>query len=307
MLKKHKIIISIIFLGFFLWLIWPRKNEETSTTPIPPKAIPTIEMDNNQAIFPETLKKIGEVNWNSEIKQDYPEKLNKITIKRKIIDEKRENEIKKYLGINDQNGYVLKDVNYIQYSNMPKNLESMPINNNWEIGQLKNKLRKIASDLNNEMDLKIEWTNTSYRKYSQPYLIETTQNEAQFLEIDGDYMVNETRLTTFHGESIRAFFDGQGNLLKISIYLKPEILNTNDYWEIMTPEEAKNASINNYRAGINDLYDEIKKVNLTQVHLVQVYDNLEESVGPYFLFDGNTYSQREQKPVNLPVLLRAEK
>jgi hypothetical protein len=120
-------------------------------------------------------------------------------------------------------------------------------------------------------------------------------------------MVNETRLTTFHGESIRAFFDGQGNLLKISIYLKPEILNTNDYWEIMTPEEAKNASINNYRAGINDLYDEIKKVNLTQVHLVQVYDNLEESVGPYFLFDGNTYSQREQKPVNLPVLLRAEK
>jgi len=96
-------------------------------------------------------------------------------------------------------------------------------------------------------------------------------------------------------------------LLKISIYLKPEVEMTNSYWQIMSLEEAKNSPINRYRAGLNDLYDEIDKVNLTQVQLVQVYDNKTERVEPYFLIDGNTFSNREQKPVNIPLLLRADR
>jgi len=306
--KKYKwIILGTVFLGLFFWLIWSKNSGQLANVPTVPGVAPTLEVDNSQTSFPETLKKIGTVNWNPEIKQNYQNELKKITVKRKIIDEKREGEIIKYFGINKQNGYIVKEQNYIQYTNMPSNLDKVPVGTNWEIDELKNKLRKIVSDLNNEIGLEVEWTNTSYRKYNQPYLVETTQNEAQFLEISGDYVVGETRLTTFHGESIKAFFDGQGNLVKIMIYLKPEVKTTDGYWQIMTLEEAKNSSINRYRAGVNDLYDEIGKVNLTQVQLVQVYDNMEESINPYFLLEGNTFSPREQKPVNLSVLLGAEK
>jgi len=308
MLKKYKwIILGILFLGLFFLLILPKNSGQPANVPTVPIIVPTLGVNNNQANFPETLKKIGAVNWSSEIKQNYPEELKKITVKRKTIDEKREVEIIKYFGINEQNGYVLKDQNYIQYTNMPSNLDKVPVSTNWKIGELKNKLRKIASDLNNEIGLEVEWTNTSYRKYNQPYLVETTQNEAQFLEISGDYVDEGIRLTTFHGESIKAFFDGQGNLLKISIYLKPDVKTTDNYWQIMTLEEAIKSPINSYRAGVNDLYNEIGKVNLTQVQLVQIYDNMEESINPYFLLEGNTFSPREEKPVNLSVLLGAEK
>lgn len=305
--KYKRIILGAVFLGLFFWLVWPKNNSQPVNIPTVPGVVPTLGVENSQTTFPETLKKIETVNWNSEIKQDYPEKLKKITVNREIINEIREGEIIKYFGINKQNGYIVKEQNYVQYTDMPSNLDKIPVTTNWEIGELKNKLRKIASDLNNEIGLEIEWTNTSYRKYNQPYMIETIQNEAQFLEISGDYLVEGMRLTTFHGESIKAFFDGQGNLLKISIYLKPEIKITDSYWQIMSLEEAKNSSINKYRAGVNDLYDQIGKVNLTQIQLVQIYNNETESVEPYFLLEGNTFSTREQKPVNLPVLLKALK
>ena len=308
MFKKNKwIIFGILLLGLLFWSIWSKNGSQPSNVPTVPGVAPTLGVENNQTNFPETLKNIGAVNWSSEIKQNYPKEIKKLTIKRKIVDEKREAEINKYFGINTQNGYVLKEQNYIQYTNMPINLEKVAVNTNWEIGELKNKLRKIASDINNEIGLQVEWTSTSYRKYNQPYMVEATQNEAQFLEISGDYVVDETRLTTFHGESIKAFFDGQGNLLKISIYLKPDVKTTDNYWQIMTLEEAIKSPINSYRAGVNDLYDEIGKVNLTQVQLVQIYDNEKESIGPYFLLEGNTFSPREEKPINIPVLLRADK
>ncbi len=308
MIKKNKLIIlGIIFLGLFIWLIWPKDKKEPTKTPIVPGIAPTLGVDNKQTTFPETLKKIGAVNWNSDIKQNYPEEFKKITIKRKIIDEKIEGEIIKYFGINKQNGYVVKELNYIQYTNMPSNLDKVPVTTKWEIGELKNKLRKIASDLNKETALEVEWTNNSYRKYNQPYLIETTQNEAQFLEISGDYLVDGMRLTTFHGEAIKAYFDGQENLVKIMIYLKPEIKTTDDYWQIMTLDEAIKSPINNYRAGVNDLYDEIGKVNANQIQLVQIYDNKRESVEPYFILEGNTFSPKENKPINIPVLLKADK
>lgn len=308
MFKKYQwVIIGILFLGLLFWSIWSKKGSQSSNVPTVPGVAPTLGVDNSQTNFPETLKNIGTVNWSLEIKQNYPEQLKKITVKRKTIDEKREGEILKYFGINEQNGYVLKEQNYIQYTNMPKNMDKVPVTTSWEIGELKNKLRKIASDLNNEIGLEVEWTSTSYRKYNQPYMVEATQAEAQFLEISGDYVVDETRLSTFHGEAIKAFFDGQGNLLKISIYLKPEVRTTDDYWQIMTLEEAKNSPINRYRAGVNDLYDEIGKVNATQIQLVQIYDNKTESIEPYFLLEGNTFSTRDQKPVNLSVLLKAIK
>jgi hypothetical protein len=308
MFKINKgIIIGILFVGFFFWLMLSKNNDQSSNTSTVPKVAPTLGVDDYRVTFPETLKKIETVNWNSEIRQNYPSEIKKISVARKMVDEKREAEIKKYFGISEQNGYVLKDQNYIQYTNMPNNLDKVPITIEWNIGELKNRLRKIASDLNKETGLEVVWTRTSYRKYNQPYIIETTQNEAQFLEISGDYIVNGTRLSTFHGESIKAYFDGKGNLIKISIYLKPEIKTTDSYWQIMTVEEAKNSPINNYRAGVNDLYDDIEKVNITQTSLVQIYDNLEENVNPFFLLEGNTFSSREKKPVNLSILLKAEK
>lgn len=306
MVKKYWwIFLIILFLGIFLVLTKPRKKERVGI--IPPTATPLPGLEKIDEIYPETLRQVGGVNWSPEIKDAFPRELRKMMIKKKIINEQREKEIISYLGISPQNGYIQKDFNYIQLTNMPENIASLPVGSSWDIQERQNKVRKIIGDLNQEKDIEINWAKPVYRKYAQPYMIETLQDQAQFLEISGDYVLNGKKLTTFHGESFSAFFDARGNLLKLSVYLKPEIIEGNGVWSILSLEEAKKSPAKNYRAGVNDLFEDINKVNVTQTELVIIFDNTKETIAPYFLLEGNTVSQYEQKPVNITVLLGAER
>ncbi len=303
MIKKYWwIFLIILFSGIFLTLTKPKKKEESVKTT-------TLISDFRKVdeIYPETLRQVGGVNWNPEIKDAFPREIKKVTIRKKIIDEEREKEIINYLGISPQNGYVQKDFNYVQFTNMPENVASLPVAITWDINGNQNKVRKIIGDLNQEKDIEINWAKPVYRKYTQPYMTETLQDQAQFLEISGDYVLNGRKLTTFHGESFNAYFDDRGNLLKLSVYLKPEIIEKDELWSILSLEEAKRSPARNYRAGVNDLFEDINKVNVTQTELVVIFDNTRESIAPFFLLEGNTISQHEQKPVNITVLLGAEK
>ena len=306
MMKKYWwILLTILLLGVFLTLTKPKNRRENGITK--PTVTPPLGLEKIDEIYPETLRQVGGVNWSPEIKDAFPRELRKMMIKKKIINEQREKEITSYLGISPQNGYIQKDFNYIQFTNMPENIISLPIGSNWDINGNQNKVRKIISDLNQEKDIEISWAKPVYRKYAQPYMIETLQDQAQFLEISGDYMLDGRKLTTFHGESFNAYFDARGNLLKLSVYLKPEIIEGGGVWSILSLEEAKKSPAKNYRAGVNDLFEDINKVNVTQTELVVIFDSTKETIAPYFLLEGNTISQYEQKPVNITVLLGAEK
>jgi hypothetical protein len=306
MIKKYWwIFLIILFLGIFLTLTKPKKGEDSRISKPPITSIPDLQKVDE--VYPETLRQVGGVNWSSEIRDIFPRELEKITIKKKVITEEREKEIINYLGISPQNGYIQKDFNYIQFTNMPENVASLPTGSGWDIDRNQNKVRKIIGDLNQERDIEINWTRPVYRKYKQPYMMETSQDQAQFLEISGDYVLDGKKLTTFHGESFSAYFDARGNLLKLSVYLKPRIIKRGGTWSLLSLEEAKKSPARNYRAGVNDLYGDINKVNITQTELVVIFDNTKETIAPYFLLEGNTISQHEQKPVNITVLLGAEK
>lgn len=306
MIKKYWwILLIILFLGVFLILSKPKKKGDGSI-PDNRTASPTPNLVRQEE-FPKTLKEVGGVGWSPEIKETLPKELEKLSVKKKTIDIQKEKEILDYMGIDGQNGYIQKDFNYIQYTNMPENVGGLPTATNWDVTGAENKVKKMVQDLNGEKNLEIEWSLPVYRKYEQPYMVESTQNQAQFLEISGDYVVDGIKLTTFHGESFKAYFNARGNLLKFSIYLKPEVVKTGGFWQIMSLEEAKKSPAQNYRAGVNDLYEDINKVNVTQTELVEIFDNTKETIGPYFLLEGNTVSQREQKPVKITILLGAER
>jgi len=302
LLKKYWwIVLGALFL--VMYLTTNKAKDQKNSTQISEKALqPGIVKKD---VFPETLKTIEKVNWGNSLETDFPEKLPKLIATRKIIDSEKENKIKNYFGGEGTNLYIQKELSYIQYSNMPENPQNLPITASWDENKLKSKLKKIVSDLNEENNMNIEWINAGYRKYVQPYMLEAGVDEAQFMEITGDYVIEGMRSTTFHGEAIRAFFDGEGNLLKLSLYLKPDIGLGEGSWQIMSLEEAKNSPISNFRAGVNDLYNQIETVNANRVKLVNIFSNEKNTIKPFFIFEGSTYSEHDKKPVNINVLLEA--
>ena len=93
--------------------------------------------------------------------------------------------------------------------------------------------------------------------------------------------------------------------IKLSLYLKPDIGLGEGSWQIMSLEEAKNSPISNFRAGVNDLYNQIETVNANRVKLVNIFSNEKNTIKPFFIFEGSTYSEHDKKPVNINVLLEA--
>ena len=100
--------LGILLLILLFWL--PKNKIETNKETVSNYIAPTLGFENNKNTinFLETLKKVETINWNTEIIEDYPKKVKKIIVKRKAINEERENEIKNYFGINQENGYFIK-------------------------------------------------------------------------------------------------------------------------------------------------------------------------------------------------------
>ena len=302
MIKKYWwVVLGTLFLIMFF--ITNKQKDKKDSVTIPEKALQP--GTTKSEVFPETLKTIEKINWGNNMETDFPKELPKLIVSRRIIDTARETEIKGYFKNDSADIYVQKEFAYVQYSNIPENPQNLPIVTNWDENGLKAKLKKIVSDLNEESDVDIEWINAGYRKYTQPYMIEAGVDEAQFMEITGDYIIEGMRSTTFHGEAIRAFFDSEGNLLKLSLYLKPVISKGEGFWQIMSLEEAKNSLIEDFRAGVNDLYDPIESVNANRAELVNIFSNEKNTINPFFIFEGNTYSEYDKKPVNVNVLRKA--
>ena len=163
----------------------------------------------------------------------------------------------------------------------------------------------MVEEINEIRGIEIEWTGVDYKKLLYPRWIEAKESEAQSVEIRGDYVINGIRITTYYGEGIKGVFDRKGNLLKLSLSLRPNFIPQEEDEELVNIDEASQSPIQMYGVFNNQGIEKISEVNITEAEIVEVYDNKRNFLRPYYWLEGNTYS--ENKPVKIKLLLKAVK
>lgn len=296
--KKYFGIVGAVLI-LLLWWLWPKK--ETVENKIEEIPTTTIRQD---LYLPTELPRIKSVNWATKTEIELP-KIIKMSIQRQEVDEERENKIIKSLGINENNGFVDKINNIIEYTEEIKSVEQLKQTGNWNIEKYKEKLKAEVEELNEIRGIEIEWTEVIYQKVFFPRWVETSEKEAQSVEIRGDYLINGVRTSTYFGEAIRGTFNRNGELIKLYLSLRPIFIPSEEFEELINVEEASQSPIGMYGVVENGGIEKIDKVNITEAEIVEIYDNKRNLLKPYYWLEGNTYS--ENKPVVIKLLLKAEK
>jgi hypothetical protein len=287
--------IGIVFLMF---LIWPKDKKEEIYEEIP---VPIIRQDLE---MPVELPRAASVNWLIRENIELP-KIIKLSIKKQNINIERENKIKKLLGINEENGFVDGVNNIIEYVKEVTPRDKLNTSEEWNLTEIKNNFKNMVEEINEIRGIEIEWTGVDYKKLLYPRWIEAKESEAQSVEIRGDYVINGIRITTYYGEGIKGVFDRKGNLLKLSLSLRPNFIPQEEDEELVNIDEASQSPIQMYGVFNNQGIEKISEVNITEAEIVEVYDNKRNFLRPYYWLEGNTYS--ENKPVKIKLLLKAVK
>lgn len=287
--------IGIILLIF---LIWPKNKKKIIIEQIP---TPTIREDLE---MPVELPKVISINWLIKENIELPE-IVKLSIKKQTIDVDRENRIKKLLGINEENGFVDKENNIIEYVKEVTPRDKLNISDEWNLTTIKSDFKNIIEEINGFKGIEIEWTENVYQKLLYPRWLKTTEKEAQSVEIKGDYIINGIRISTYYGEAIKGVFDRKGNLLKLTLSLRPNFIPSNESEELINIDEASQSPLSMYGVFDNQGIEKINKVNITEAKIVEIFDNKRNLLTPYYWLEGNTYS--ENKPIKIKLLLKAVK
>ncbi len=281
-----------------MFLIWPKDKKEEIYEEIP---VPIIRQDLE---MPVELPRAASVNWLIRENIELP-KIIKLSIKKQNINIERENKIKKLLGINEENGFVDGVNNIIEYVKEVTPRDKLNTSEEWNLTEIKNNFKNMVEEINEIRGIEIEWTGVDYKKLLYPRWIEAKKSEAQSVEIRGDYVINGIRITTYYGEGIKGVFDRKGNLLKLSLSLRPNFIPQEEDEELVNIDEASQSPIQMYGVFNNQGIEKISEVNITEAEIVEVYDNKRNFLRPYYWLEGNTYS--ENKPVKIKLLLKAVK
>lgn len=295
MIKKYWWIIGIVIILLLFWL-WPKKNKE-EVQEVPATTV------RSDIYLPVELPKPERVNWIINENIELP-KIIKMSIIKQEIDVDRENRIKEILKMKN-NGFIDKINNIVEYYTDTGHGEGLSDTETWNVAILKEKFKTVVEEANEIKGIEIEWTEVDYQKLFYPRWIEATEKESQVVEIKGDYVFNGIRISTFYGEAIRGIFDRKGNLLKLTLSLRPNFIPSDNYEELINIDEASQSPITMYGVFDNQGIEKIDKVNITEAKIVEIYDNKINLLKPYYWLEGNAYS--ENKPVNIRLLLKADK
>lgn len=292
--------IVVIGVGIILVIIlmWPKNNKKEVVEEIP------VSVVRQDLEMPIELPRLTSVSWLIKEKIELP-KIIKMEIKKQKIDVNRENRIKELLGIKDRDGFVDGINNIIEYVKEVTPRDKLDTSEAWNILDLKEKLTNLVEEINEIKGIEIEWTEVSYKKLLYPRWIEATEKESQSVEVSGDYVINGIRISTYYGEGIKAIFDRKGNLLKLTLSLRPNFIPSEEYEELINIDEASQSPVSMYGVFDNQGIEKINKVNITEAKIVEIYDNKRNLLKPYYWLEGNTFF--ENKPIKIRLLLKAEK
>lgn len=277
--------------------MWP-KNKDEVVEELP------ITITRQDLEMPIELSRAGSVSWLIGENIELP-KIIKMYIKKQEIDIERENKIKEILKMNENNGLIDKTNNVIEYNKEIEQKDKLSNSEDWNITILKEKLKTLVEEINEIKGIEIEWTEIRYQKILYPRWIEAKENEALSVEIKGDYVVNGIKMSTYYGEAIRGVYDRKGNLLKLTLSLRPNFIPSEEFEELININEAKESPIEMYGVYNNPGIEKIEKVNITEAKIGEIYDNKRNLLTPYYWLEGNTYS--ENKAIKIKLLLKAEK
>ena len=298
MIKKYWwiTIIGILLLIWVAYLVKPvEKSTEKTIGQIP------INIAREDLLLPIELPKVKNVKWSTPNNFVLPT-VNKYKIQRTEISTVQEKNIKKYLGINDKNGYVDKENNLVGYTEEIKGLDQLPTKGSWNIEDLKNKLKIIVEKVNGKENFETQWTSVKYKKILYPRWVDSEIIDSMAVEIRGEYILNGLKTTTFFGESIVGTFNKEGRLMKLSLSLLPQFIYNGLNSDIIDINVASTSPINMYGVVSNAGVENIENVEINQAEIVQVYSSKMNIIKPYYLLDGLTDFK-----IKVKLLLKAEK
>lgn len=298
MIKKYWWVAGAGLILLFV-LIWPKNQDNTQKTD--KTAVTVVKEDQ---YLPEDLPRAKSIDWQGLANIELP-KLKMMKVKKQQIGTDREAKIKNILGINEKNGYIDKENNVVSFTEEIKSIEQLPKNGKWNIENLKDKLKKITEEVNGMNNLEIEWTGTRYQQILFPRWIDSSDEEAQSVEISGDYVIQGLRMTTYYGESIVGVFNREGKLIKFTLSLKPAIIAGEGEEELINVDELAKSPFNIFGIVHNAGVENIFKVNIAQANIVEIYSNKKNIVRPYYWLEGNTLT--DEKPVKISMIVRADK
>lgn len=274
--------------------------------------------------LPTELKRPGKVNWNiteevshqvSEIKLSQPENQQEKVAKLLAIKGIKLSDINKDEGNlvfyyrNNNTGYWNRQLGLVQVKENILSKQQIISNNKLSTTDLE----KIIEDRLSLIDSKkIRWSNISYKKMVPPRLVTTTENESDLVELEGNWLIDDKKVVSFYGDTIKATITKGGKLTKLEVYLIPEETTgdkkTTINRDVLIKTNLDDIGIVNFEGGEN--YElsadsiNIENVTVTEAELVYVYDGRRNKISPYFWLSGTSIAMG---PVKVEMLTSAER
>jgi len=298
MIKKYWWIMGLGIV-FLLVLFWPKNKNKNIDE------VETITV-REDIYMPIEIMRPESVGWLKTENIELPVMV-KMKAQKQVIDEKREAKIKESVGIDEENGFVDKVNNLVEYTEEIKGLNQLPKTGEWNIELFKERLQRMTESINGGGNLEIEWRGISYQKLLYPRWVEAGIEDAQSVEIRGDYVINGIRISTYYGESIVGIFNKAGKLIRLNVYLIPEISQDEGYEDLANIDVVSQSPARIYGIVDDAGLEKVGRVNVTQSKIVEIFDNERNLIRPYYWLDGNTYSDSSKQPVKVSLILKAEK
>lgn len=303
--KKNKILIIFIAIIFIILIIFSLNSK---------KEIKKIENKEtiNQSVI-ENNENIINLKWNIENpiikKESISYLINKTSINNEYIQK-----VVNIFGFSNEpvvnTGNILMftkendtidintDTNTVKFS---KDLLSKPLENNIAILNEEIIKSKLIEFINNNFILdkriSVEINRINYESVYGPRFVTSSKNESNIISFTMNYKVDNLPVYSENGQPIEIKTDLSGNILKFTLNTPFEIIKEDKKYNLKNFDEIKNTPLNKFN--LFDIYggknfdtsseDEIiKESNITSLNSCYIFNNQDNILHPYFIFEGNT-------------------
>lgn len=281
-----------------------------------------IKKEWSDQFLPTELKRVGKINWN--IPTESEKEINEVEVKQpenevdkvasllaikgiKITDVSKDqgNLIFYYRGNSD--GFWNRQLGMVQVKEnilSKQQIESEGKLNSSEIMAL------VEKNLAAIDDKKIRWVGVSYKKRIAPRTVTTTEDDADLVELKGDWVMDDRRIVSYFGNSIKVTTTRGGKIIKLEVYLIPgteakgRVKTIGS--RILNDTNTEDVGLVSYEGGKDyELSAEsinVENVTLTGAELVYVYDGRRNKLVPYFELTGTSMAMG---PVKVEMLTAA--
>lgn len=307
-----------------VWLVWPKNGQNGKNNGWETKKTRENYVDN---YLPVELKTPKELEWKVD-KWEQAETAktwffeNSLDVgmverfvgemKMKTANNNKEGVITVYSNEAGESIYINTEKREMEYVMEIKNKGQLASGEIIEVARIKDELKQLIGKINGK-DNDLIWGNTGYRKMVFPRWVESSEREAQAIEIEADYSIEGKRMTTFFGKTIRATVRRDGKILqlflvKLPTEIKVEKENQGAEGKEIEARKLDNFGITKIEGGenfeVNWEIIEVGKITVNKAEPVLVFDAKGGRIRSYYQLSGSAWSG---KPLQVEMLTSAIK